>query len=156
MVARRFLREWSPVGNFDLSGYLGTWYEIARTDNRFERGLERVSAEYSLREDGGVRVLNRGFSAATGEWREVEGRAYPAGDRSVGHLKVSFFGPFYGSYGIFELDPDGEFAFVCGNNRSYLWLLSRSREVDPDVWKRFEKRALELGFETDGLVIVKQ
>ncbi|MEP4079809.1 lipocalin family protein [Haloferula sp.] len=144
-----------PVSNFDLNGYLGTWYEIARTDHRFERGLEQVSAEYSLRDDEGVRVVNRGFSTETQEWKEIEGKAYPVGDGSRGHLKVSFFGPFYSAYGILELDPEGQFAFVSGSSRSYLWLLSRSRSVDQHVIDRFEKRATELGFDTGSLIYVK-
>jgi len=145
-----------PVSDFDLNAYLGTWYEIARTDHRFERGLEQVSAEYSLRDDGGVRVVNRGFSTETQEWKEIEGKAYPVGDGRQGHLKVSFFGPFYSAYGIFELDPKGQFAFVSGSSRSYLWLLSRTPTVDPSLLERFEKRATALGFDTKQVIRVKQ
>ncbi len=144
-----------PVTKFDLEGYLGTWYEIARLDHRFERGLERVTAEYSLREDGSIKVVNRGYSASDREWKEIEGRAVPAGARDVGHLKVSFFGPFYAAYGIFELDPQGQYAFVCGANRNYLWLLARKPAVSDRVWKQFETRTRELGFDTSKLVRVK-
>ncbi|MGL4714009.1 MAG: lipocalin family protein, partial [Shewanella sp.] len=93
-----------PVNDFELNKYLGKWYEIARLDHSFERGLSQVSAQYSLKEDGGVRVINRGFSAAKNEWKEAEGKAYFVNGDSEGYLKVSFFGPFYGSYVVFELD----------------------------------------------------
>lgn len=145
----------TPVADFDLDGYLGKWYEIARLDHSFERGLEQVTADYSLRKDGSVSVVNRGFSAPRQEWTEIEGRAIPVGDPKVGHLKVSFFGPFYSAYGIFELDPAGEYAFVAGANRNYLWLLARTPSVSDRVWRRFENRSRELGFDADKLIRVK-
>ena len=83
-----------PVDNFELEPYLGTWYEIARLDHSFQRGMSNVTANYSLREDGGVAVLNRGYRVGKGEWDEAEGKAYFVGDPGIGQLKVSFFGPF--------------------------------------------------------------
>ena len=146
----------TPVGNFDLQRYLGKWYEIARLDHSFERGLQRVTAEYRLRDDGGISVLNRGYSVDEGEWKQAQGKAYPVGSSSEGYLKVSFFGPFYGSYVIFELDPDYRHAFVSGPNRSYLWLLSRTPTVDAAVIERFVDQARRLGFDSDELVFVEQ
>ena len=96
-----------PVTGFELERYLGTWYEIARLDHPFERGLSRVTAEYSRRDDGGVRVVNRGYAAADGRWNQVEGKAYFVESPDLGRLKVSFFGPFYGGYNIFALGPTG-------------------------------------------------
>ena len=111
-----------PVKGFKLDRYLGKWYEIARLDHSFERGLTRVTAEYSLRSDGGVKVLNRGYSPAKKAWKEAEGKAYFVTTADQGYLKVSFFGPFYGSYVIFELDhKDYQYAVVSGPNKSYLW-----------------------------------
>lgn len=145
-----------PVEGFDAERYLGTWYEIARLDHSFERGLSRVTAEYGRREDGGIRVVNRGFSASTGEWEEAEGKAYFVESEDLGHLKVSFFGPFYGSYVVFELDREGyQYAFICGFNRSYLWLLARTPQVDPEIIGRFTQRAAALGFETEELLFVE-
>jgi apolipoprotein D and lipocalin family protein len=86
-----------PVEGFDINQYTGKWYEIARLDHSFERGLNNVTAQYSLRDDGGVKVINRGFSPAENKWKEAEGKAYFVKDPNVGYLKVSFFGPFYGS-----------------------------------------------------------
>ncbi|SCX77927.1 lipocalin family protein [Desulfoluna spongiiphila] len=145
----------SPVQGFDLQRYLGTWYEIARLDHSFERGLEQVTAEYSMREDGGVRVKNRGFSPGKNQWREAEGKAFFVGEPSEGYLKVSFFGPFYGSYVIFHLDKENYgHAFVSGPDTSYLWLLSRSPSVDGEVLKAFVATSKALGFNTDELIYV--
>ena len=145
----------SPVDNFDLSKYLGKWYEIARLDHSFERGLNNVTAEYSLREDGGVQVINKGFSTEKNQWKEAQGKAYFVRGRDEGYLKVSFFGPVYGSYIVFELDEETyQYAFVTGYNKSYLWLLSRTPSVSDELISRFVKRSKELGFDTDNLIFV--
>ncbi len=146
-----------PVGNFEAERYLGRWYEIARLDHSFERGLEAVNATYSVREDGGIKVVNRGFDTEDGEWREAVGKAYFVEDDSIAHLKVSFFGPFYGSYVVFDLDRrDYGTAFVSGYNHSYLWLLARSASVSEAVKADFVRQAEELGFATEDLVWVDQ
>ncbi len=147
----------TPVNDFNLEAYLGKWYEIARLDHSFERGLSQVTAEYSLRKDGGVKVVNRGYSLANNEWKEAEGKAYLVDDENQGYLKVSFFGPFYGSYIIFELEKkDYEYAFVSGPNTDYLWLLSRTPKVSDSVKADFEARAKEYGFNTEQLIYVDQ
>jgi apolipoprotein D and lipocalin family protein len=144
-----------PVRGFELDRYLGKWYEIARLDHSFERGLEQVTAEYSLRDDGGVRVVNRGFDTDKGAWDEAVGKAYFVETDDLGYLKVSFFGPFYGAYVVFELDQDGyQYAFVSGPDRSYLWFLSRTPTVDDAVFARFEERATALGFDLSELIVV--
>lgn len=146
-----------PVSNFDINRYLGKWYEIARLDHSFERGLEQVTARYSLRDDGGVNVLNRGFETSSGEWRQAEGRAYFVNGMDVAHLKVSFFGPFYGAYVVFELDRQNyDYAFVAGPSKSYLWLLSRTPEVSEALLEKFRTRARTLGFAVDELILVSQ
>ena len=121
-----------PVDNFELNRYLGKWYEIARLDHSFERGLEAVSAEYSLRDDGGIRVINSGRNTDTQANQEAEGRAYFVEQPNLGYLKVSFFGPFFGSYVIFELDENYQYAFIAGNTTNYLWLLARTPEVSQE------------------------
>ncbi len=146
-----------PVDNFEVSKYLGTWHEIARLDHSFERGLEQVTAEYSLRSDGGIDVKNRGFSTTDNEWSEAEGKAYFVNDPDMGYLKVSFFGPFYGSYVVFELDAeDYQYAFVSGPDLSYLWLLSRTPSLSDEVISKFIEKSKSLGFDTDSLIMVKQ
>ena len=144
-----------PVANFELDNYLGKWYEIARLDHSFERGLTQVTAEYSLRRDGGVLVLNRGFSQANNEWQEAEGKAYFVNSDSEGYLKVSFFGPFYGSYVVFELDEkDYQYAFISGPNTDYLWLLARTPSVEPEVIEKFIDMSQERGFDTSSIIFV--
>ncbi|USD36118.1 lipocalin family protein [Ferrimonas sp. SCSIO 43195] len=143
----------TPVQGFELERYLGTWHEVARLDHSFERGLSDVSAHYSRRDDGGVRVLNRGIDSSSGDISEAEGRAYFVGESTTGHLKVSFFGPFYGAYVVFELDPDYQYAFVSGYNRDYLWLLARTPQVSESVMQAFRSRATELGFDLSGLIV---
>ena len=141
-----------PVAGFDQQRYLGDWYEVARLDHSFERGLTQVSAQYALRDDGAIRVLNRGFDSEAGEWSEAEGVAKFVGSPDVAHLKVSFFGPFYGSYVVFELGDAYEYAFVAGYNTGYLWLLSRTPDVSEALQARFISRARELGFAADELI----
>ena len=147
----------APVDGFELNKYLGKWYEIARLDHSFERGLDNVTAEYFLRDDGGVRVINKGFSTAENKWKEAEGKAYFVSDPQQGFLKVSFFGPFYGAYIVFELDKeDYQYTFVTSYDKSYLWLLARTPAVSDELRDRFMQKAAELGFATDKLIFPKQ
>ncbi|MES9993801.1 MAG: lipocalin family protein [Candidatus Thiodiazotropha sp.] len=144
-----------PVTGFEIERYLGTWYEIARLDHRFERGLERVTADYALRSDGGIDVINRGFSSRDQAWKEAQGKAYFVDNQTQGHLKVSFFGPFYSSYVVFELDKsDYQYAFISGYNRDYLWLLAREPNIDDAIVERFLKRSNALGFNTGEIIFV--
>ncbi len=145
-----------PVSDFEVDRYLGKWYEIARLDHSFERGLSNVTAQYSLREDGGVKVLNRGFSIKKNAWDDADGKAFFVESEDTGYLKVSFFGPFYGSYVIFELDQvDYQYSFISGPDTSYLWLLSRTPEVSDEVMQKFMQQARALDFDMDSLILVE-
>ncbi|MEZ8196889.1 lipocalin family protein [Vibrio cortegadensis] len=145
-----------PVRPFELNNYLGKWYEIARLDHSFERGLSKVTATYSMRSDGGVSVINRGYSADKNEWKEAEGKAYFVNSENEGYLKVSFFGPFYGSYVVFELEKENyDYAFVSGPNNDYLWLLSRTPMVSEAVKLKFERLAKKNGFAVEQLIYVE-
>jgi apolipoprotein D and lipocalin family protein len=145
------------VDGFEVNRYLGTWYEIARLDHRFERGLVNISATYTLREDGGVDVLNKGWDINSGEWHEARGKAYLVEQADKGRLKVSFFGPFYGGYNIIELDKKSySYSMITGPDRSYLWILSRTKQLPEATLQALIKRAGELGFETDKLIFTKQ
>ena len=144
-----------PVTGFDLNRYLGQWYEIARLDHSFERGLTKVTAHYALREDGGVAVTNKGYEEKEGKWKEAEGKAYFVESSNQGYLKVSFFGPFYGSYVIFELDKEGyQYAFISGPDLSYLWLLARTPTVPKQVIDQFKQQASQAGFDVSKLIMV--
>lgn len=142
-----------PVDNFQLQKYLGKWYEIARLDHSFERGLTKVTAEYSLRDDGGVKVLNRGYSAQDNKWKEAVGKAYFVKGSDQGFLKVSFFWPFYGSYVVFDLDATNyRHALVCGPDTSYFWVLSREPVMDEATRNALLTKAAALGFATNALI----
>lgn len=145
-----------PVGEFASEKYLGTWYEIARIDNRFERNMDNVTATYSLKDNGDIDVLNRGYNTKKDKWVEANGTAKFVGDTDTAHLKVSFFGPFYASYIVFDLGEDYEHSFVTGNDREFLWFLARDPTVSPELKNRFLARITELGFETDQLIWVDQ
>jgi apolipoprotein D and lipocalin family protein len=145
-----------PVSEFDGNRYLGKWYEIARLDHSFERNLSNVTAEYTRAETDLIRVLNRGYNEKTGEWKQIEGKARFIADETVGSLKVSFFGPFYGGYHVIELDREGyRYAMVTGPSRSYLWILSRERALDEETYARLVDKATEMGFDTASLIKVK-
>jgi len=140
-----------PVQPFELQRYLGEWHEVARLDHRFERGLTKVTATYSLRADGSVKVLNRGWNAAEGRWKEAEGRAVFVGSTQEGRLKVSFFGPFYGAYTVMALDPE-RYSMICGPDRTYFWILSRKPVLDPTTLQELVAQAKAQGFATDRLI----
>ena len=144
-----------PVSDFNASRYLGKWYEIARLENRFEKGMEQVTATYGLRSDGGITVLNRGYDPIKNRWKESEGKAYFTGAPTTAALKVSFFGPFYGGYNVIKLDKDYQHVLVSGPNRDYLWILSRSTTLPETVKQDFLATARELGFPVQQLVWVK-
>lgn len=145
-----------PVTGFELDRYLGTWYEIARLDHSFERGLTQVTAEYSLREDGGVKVLNSGYNAAEQQRQTAEGKAYFIGSPDVGRLKVSFFGPFYGAYNIIALDNVAyQYAMIAGPSTEYLWILARTPRLDGTVLEALVQQARTLGFPTEDLIYLQ-
>ena len=146
----------TPIENFELEKYLGKWYEIARLDHSFERGLQQVTAEYAMRQDGGVSETNRGYSTKQSEWKDAQGKAFFVDQPETGHLKVSFFGPFYGSYVIFELGDNYEYAFVSGSNTKYLWFLSKTPTVSQELKDHFLEKVNTLGFDKESLIFVDQ
>lgn len=142
------------VTPFDLQRYQGRWYELARRDHSFERGMTDVSATYTRQADGSVRVVNRGFAAASGQWREAVGKALFTGAPTTGSLKVSFFGPFYGGYHVAALDPDYRWALVLGPDTSYCWILARDKQLDAAQRDAIVARAQALGVDTHALIWV--
>ena len=139
------------VKEFDLAKYLGKWYEIARLDYLFERNLNEVTAEYSLNSDGSVKVSNRGLNNKTNKWVDATGKAKFVGEQNVAELKVSFFGPFYSGYNVIGLTPDYRHALVCGENKNYLWILSRDKQVPDFILHPFLEYAEKHGFATEKL-----
>jgi apolipoprotein D and lipocalin family protein len=146
----------TPVTPFELDRYLGQWHEIARLDHRFERGLTEVTANYSMRDDGGVKVINRGFNTEDNVWQQAEGKAYFVGSSNTGALKVSFFGPFYGSYNVARLTDDYSMALVVGPSLDYAWLLARSKTPTAARCDAFIHTATELGINPNNWIWLQQ
>jgi apolipoprotein D and lipocalin family protein len=145
-----------PVQHFNKDKYLGKWYEIARMDFRFEKNLINTTAEYSLRADGKIKVVNRGFSTTKNKNKIATGKAKFRSDSNVGALKVSFFGPFYAAYNVIAIDENYQYALVAGKNLRYLWLLSREKTMPDNVKKDYLQKAQAIGYNTADLVWVKQ
>jgi apolipoprotein D and lipocalin family protein len=146
----------AAVTHFDATRYAGKWFEIARLDHSFERGLDNVSARYTLQPDGSVQVINRGFNAEKNAWKEAEGVAKFTGNPRTASLKVSFFGPFYGGYHVVALDPDYRWALVIGADRGYAWILARDKQLPPAIRTQLVEQARQLGVAVDQLVWVTQ
>ena len=145
----------STVDEFDLSRYLGQWYEIARFDHTFERGMENVTAEYLLRDDGKVDVLNSGWK--DGVFKTANGRAkQPDPKKDPAHLKVSFFLFFYSDYNVMMLDDAYQVALVGSKSPKYLWILSRTPEVSDQVMDQILEEASGRGYDIDNLIWVDQ
>lgn len=147
----------TAVTPFDISRYEGKWYEIARLDHSFERGLSDVSATYRKQPDGSVQVINRGFDSKKNAWNEAVGKALFTGEPTRASLKVSFFGPFYGGYHVVALDQqDYRWAMVVGPDRDYLWILARDKQLAPEVREKLLATARQLGLDTQRLIWVAQ
>lgn len=143
------------VDNFDVQRYLGTWYEIARFDFRFEKDLDNVSAQYSLNEKGNVMVLNSGFNYVKEEWKKADGLAKFRGKQDIAELKVSFFGPFYAGYNVIALDENYQYALIAGKSLDYLWILSRTKSIPEDIKMKYLDIAKGIGYDTSKLIWVK-
>ncbi len=147
----------NPVTPFDLTRYEGKWYELARLDHSFERGLSDVSATYRAQPDGSVEVINRGYDNERKDWRQAVGRAVFIGPQDRASLKVSFFGPFYGGYHVVALDQQKyRWAMVVGPNRDYLWILARDKQIPAELRDRLLGQARALGFAVEQLIWVDQ
>lgn len=150
------------IARVDPNQYLGTWYEIARLDHSFERGLSHVTATYEMLEDGGIKVINRGFDQAENKWQEAIGKAYFIDPKNkdntrTGRLKVSFFGPFYGAYNIIALDEAYyNYVMIAGSDLDYLWILARTPQLTYPIKQELISQAKTIGFETDKLIHVEQ
>ncbi len=144
----------TAVSPFDANKYLGKWYETARIDFKYEEDLNNTTAEYSLRDDGAIQVLNRGYNTKKQEWEEAKGKAKFVGTASVARLKVSFFGPFYSGYNVIALDDEYRYALVAGESLDYLWILSRETSIPQSVKEDYLKIARSVGYDTDRLLWV--
>lgn len=145
----------STVKEFDLDRYLGTWYEIAKYDHSFERGMDNAMAEYILQDDGTVFVMNTAWK--NGKFKVAEGKAkYPDPNGKPGALKVSFFLFFYSEYNVMMVDENYTISLVGSKKDSYLWILSRTPEPDPDLLQSVLDEAEARGYDTSKLIWVDQ
>lgn len=145
------------VKELDIDKYLGKWYEIARYDHRFERGLVGVTATYSFREDGKIKVVNAGYkNASDGERSEAIGKAKIPDSHVPAQLKVSFFWFFYADYYVLELDKDYQWAVIGSSSDKYLWILSRTPQMAPDTYNDLLERLRQRGYDTSKLLKVEQ
>ena len=145
----------STVDRFDLNKYLGIWYEVARYDHSFEKGMDNTIAQYILQDDGTVAVINSGWK--NGKYQVAEGKAkYPDPDGKPGGLKVSFFLFFYSEYNIMMVDENYQMSLVGSKKDNYLWILSRTPQLDDAVLGRCLEEAERRGYDTGNLIWVDQ
>ena len=142
----------SVVADFDMNRFLGVWYEIARFDHPFERGLNNTKAEYTLREDGKVDVRNSGMKG--GKHSEAKGVAKRT--ETPGLLRVSFWRPFYSDYRVMLTDNDYTYALVGGGSDDYLWILSRTPQLDAETKALILSEAQRRGYDPANLIMVEQ
>ncbi len=143
------------VKPFDVNKYTGKWYEIARLDFRFEKDLNNTTANYALKNDGTLKVVNRGYNYKKQKWVEATGKAKFVDAKDEGRLKVSFFGPFYSGYNVIAIDPDYKYALIAGERLKYLWLLSRETTMPENIKQDYLKKAEDIGYKTSDLVWVE-
>lgn len=143
------------VKPFYQEKYLGKWYEIARLDFKFEKNLNNTTANYSLNEDGTIKVVNKGYNTKKDKWQEATGKAKFVGESNIAMLKVSFFGPFYAGYNVIAIDDDYKYALVAGKNLDYLWILSRETTIPETTKKEYLKIAEDAGYKTEELLWIK-
>jgi apolipoprotein D and lipocalin family protein len=143
------------VTPFEKEKYLGKWYEIARFDFRFERGLNNTTAEYSLNSNGTIKVVNRGYNYEQKIWKEATGKAKFVQNESIAMLKVSFFGPFFGGYNVIAIDPEYKYALVSGSNFDYLWILSREKTIPAEIKSLYLEKAEKLGYKVSNLLWIE-
>ncbi len=140
---------------FHKKDYLGKWFEIARLDFKFEKNLNNTTAEYSLNEDGSIKVDNKGYNTKKEKWEQSIGKAKFVKDENIAMLKVSFFGPFYGGYNVIAIDPEYKYALVAGSGLKYLWILSRSTRIPEKVKSNYLKIAKNIGYNTSELLWIE-
>ncbi len=143
------------VKPFDKERYLGKWYEIARKDFKYERHLSNTTAEYSLNDNGTIKVYNQGYNTEKGEWVHAIGKAKFIGEENIAMLKVSFFGPFYSGYNVIAIDDEYKYALIAGKSLKYLWILSREINIPVEIKDKYLKIAEEIGYNTSDLIWVK-
>lgn len=136
-----------PIRKFDVLKYLGKWYEIARLDFRHEKNMKNVSANYSVADDGSIRVTNLGYNTRTKKWKTAEGEIRFVGSKDKARLKVSFQKPFWAGYNVVAIDDNYKYALVVGNSTKYMWILSREKGIPDPIREEYLLQAIRLGYD---------
>lgn len=144
-----------PIEPFDVNKYNGEWYEIARFDFKHEKDLSNVTANYSLNNDGSIKVVNKGFNYVKNKWEEANGKAKFTSSKNIGSLQVSFFGPFYAGYHIVMLEPNYNSVLIFGDDTDYIWILSRDKTINESTKEKYLAKAKEAGYDLNRLVWTK-
>jgi len=151
-ASKKFKTTISPVKNFKVESYMGHWYEVARLDFKFQKGLDNCAAFYSLNENGSVKVINSGFRDEKNKWEYAKGKAKFRGEKNLGELKVSFFGPFYSDYNVVAIADNYKYALVFGKNLDYMWILSRTKQIPDSIREDFTNIARNAGYDVSNLL----
>lgn len=146
----------NAVTPFDIKRFEGTWYEIARLDHGFEKNMTHVSYTYTLTEGDDFKVENKAFDTKQGQWHSSAGKGGLVESPNIGRLKISYFGPFYGSFNIIAMDPNYGWAMVTGPNARYFWILSRNKTLDNKIMQDLVRKAVSMGFKLEKLIQVDQ
>lgn len=145
----------TAISPFDANKYLGKWYEIARLDFKFEKNMNNTTAEYSLNDDGSIKVVNSGYDYVKKKWKQAIGKAKFVESPDIAMLKVSFFGPFYAGYNVVALDKDYKYALIIGKNTKYMWILARETSIPQSVKQNYVDIANRIGVNTEDLIWVE-
>ena len=148
--------ELATVKDFDVNKYVGTWYEIARLPNSFEKKLTHVTATYSIKENGKINVLNRGFDTTSSKWKDIEGTATIPNKKQPAQLAVQFFWPFKGNYYVMYVDEAYQVALVGDPSRKFLWILSKQKTMKEDTFLHLQELAKNEGFLVNRMIQVNQ
>ncbi len=157
-ATQKSLTDKSVVPELDLERYLGKWYEIARFDHSFERGMIGVTAEYSMRSDGKIKVVNSGYkNGFDGEISQAVGKAkIPDPLNNPAKLKVSFFWFFYGDYYVLDIDENYQWALIGSSSDKYLWILSRTSQIPDELYNELLEKLNKRGYDVSKLIKVEQ
>ena len=144
------------VPEVDLSEYAGLWYDIVHLPARFMKDCECTTAEYGVTEKGYVTVKNKCRKSDSGKWTSITGKAFPVPNTGNAHLKVRFFWPLKGDYQILALDRNYRYALVGDKSRKYLWILSRTPQLDQKIVDSLLAQASDQGFDVEKVIYTKQ
>lgn len=145
-----------PLKNFEPERFMGLWYEIARMPLSYEKDMHYVTAEYSMQENGSMRVVNMGYNEKKKRWQKAIGKAVFVNETDEASMKIAFLGPFYSGYNVVDMDEEYKYALVFGRNLDYMWILSRETTIPEEIERRFLEKANDMGYDLYRLIWTEQ